>query len=137
MKAISIRQPWAQAIFVSGKDIENRSWPTSVRGMIAIHAAKTADDDEYFRFILSRQLSNVNKLDRGAAARLPKGAIIGVVELIDCVTASGSFWFEGPYGFVLSNPKLISPIPLRGTVQFFDVSSDVKLQINGQLNALE
>lgn len=27
MYAISVRQPWAWAVFAAGKDVENRSWP--------------------------------------------------------------------------------------------------------------
>ena len=38
MKALTIRQPWAWAIIFDGKDVENRSWNTSYRGDLAIHA---------------------------------------------------------------------------------------------------
>ena len=33
MKALSVKQPWAWAIF-HGKDVENRDWPTNVRGPV-------------------------------------------------------------------------------------------------------
>src|SRR4051812_38769522 len=39
MKALTIKQPWAKLIFEGGKDIENRSWPTGVRGRVAIHTS--------------------------------------------------------------------------------------------------
>lgn len=39
MKALTIRQPWAWAIFTQGKDIENRDWTTRLRGRVAIDAA--------------------------------------------------------------------------------------------------
>jgi len=43
------------------------------------------------------------------------GAIIGVVDLVDVVQSSESRWFEGKYGFILSNPRALSrPIPCRG-----------------------
>lgn len=38
MKALTIRQPWAQLIAIGAKQIETRSWPTKHRGRIAIHA---------------------------------------------------------------------------------------------------
>jgi hypothetical protein len=38
VKALTIRQPWAWAIIYAGKNIENRSWNTKLRGTIAIHA---------------------------------------------------------------------------------------------------
>jgi hypothetical protein len=41
MKAISIRAPWAWAILHAGKDVENRTWPTNVRGTVAIHASNS------------------------------------------------------------------------------------------------
>lgn len=34
MIALSIRQPWAWHILHSGKDIENRDWPTKFRGRV-------------------------------------------------------------------------------------------------------
>ncbi|MEU0468957.1 ASCH domain-containing protein [Amycolatopsis sp. NPDC006131] len=39
MKAITVRQPWAWAIAKGYKPIENRTWSTDHRGLIAIHAA--------------------------------------------------------------------------------------------------
>jgi hypothetical protein len=35
---LTVRQPWASAIFHAGKDIENRVWPTDYRGRLWIHA---------------------------------------------------------------------------------------------------
>lgn len=40
MKALTVRQPWASLIAIGAKRIETRSWRTSFRGPIAIHAAK-------------------------------------------------------------------------------------------------
>ena len=49
------------------------------------------------------------------------GILLGMVEMFDCVTWSDSEWFNGPYGFLLRNPKPIPFIPLRGKLGFFDV----------------
>lgn len=38
MKALSIRQPWAWLILHGGKDMENRSRRTHMRGRICVHA---------------------------------------------------------------------------------------------------
>ena len=38
MKAITLHQPWAELIAWHLKLVETRSWPTSYRGPIAIHA---------------------------------------------------------------------------------------------------
>jgi hypothetical protein len=39
MKAITIWQPWASLKACGAKEFETRSWATSYRGPIAIHAA--------------------------------------------------------------------------------------------------
>ena len=47
MRAITIRQPWAELILRGEKDVENRSWRTNHRGLLLIHAGLGADT-EYF-----------------------------------------------------------------------------------------
>ena len=47
MKAITVRPVWAWAIIYAGKNIENRSWRTHLRGPIAIHASKNITRSEY------------------------------------------------------------------------------------------
>jgi hypothetical protein len=39
MKALSVMQPWATLIALGAKHIETRSWATSHRGQLAIHAS--------------------------------------------------------------------------------------------------
>ena len=49
------------------------------------------------------------------------GALIGEVDIVDCVTRSESPWFVGRYGFVLKNPVLYDkPVPCRGALGFFE-----------------
>src|SRR5690348_17556570 len=40
MKALTLTQPWASLVAIGAKRIETRSWSTSYRGPLAIHAAK-------------------------------------------------------------------------------------------------
>ena len=40
MRALTLTQPWAEAVASGLKVWETRSWQTSYRGPIAIHAAK-------------------------------------------------------------------------------------------------
>jgi len=40
MRALSMTQPWATLVATGAKAIETRSWGTSYRGPLAIHAAK-------------------------------------------------------------------------------------------------
>lgn len=112
MKALSIRQPWAHLILHGGKDIENRSWPTNVRGRVLIHAGDQLDEDG-LAWLQGRGVPLPDEY--------PRGGIVGEVEIVDCVRDSVSEWFVGPFGFVLRNPK---PLPLRklkGRLYFFNV----------------
>lgn len=109
MKAITVRQPWAWAILYAGKNIENRSWRTHIRGPIAIHAAKRLTRSEYEAAIES--LPRRWRKEVPAFEEMTRSAIIGLVDLVDCVTESKSRWFGGEYGFALiAGPSSPAPI---------------------------
>lgn len=120
MKALTIRQPWPWLILHGGKCIENRTWPTRYRGPLAIHAAASMTRAEWYAalmFIRERGIKPPIEVGYEIPMRdeLELGAIIGTVEVVDCVTASPSPWFTGPYGLVLRNPvALTRPIPAKG-----------------------
>ena len=105
--ALSIRQPWAARILYGGKDIENRDWSTHQRGDIMIHAGKAWDD------------GFVDDWKDPLSEYMLRGGIVGIVEIVDCVTKSDSPWFVGKYGYVLRNPRPIPLIPCRGVLGFF------------------
>jgi hypothetical protein len=123
--ALSIRQPWASLILLAGKDIENRSWPTHTRGPILIHAAKSMTRREYLDamdfFDANGTCRIGHLLDSFEPDSLPRGGIIGSVNLVDCVYQSDSPWFQGPYGFVLRDQKPLPFVPFKGQLGFFDV----------------
>ena len=125
MKALSIRQPWAWLICKGYKDIENRGWTTDFRGRIYIHTGKKFDFDGW-NWLCGQQalLIGVDIEEWAKIAVFPDlGAIIGEVDLVDCVTKSSSIWFIGKYGFVLENAELFQkPIPYRGQLGLFEVS---------------
>lgn len=114
--ALSIKQPWAYAILHLGKDIENRTWNTEFRERFWIHAGKTFDHDGYFW--LQKQ-----GFDVPAMSALPKGGIVGSVDLVDCVEYSDSKWFFGPHGLVLRNPEECQFRPYRGQLGWFKVAA--------------
>jgi len=45
VKALTLYQPHATLAAIGAKKIETRSWPTSYRGPLAIHAAKKSPDE--------------------------------------------------------------------------------------------
>jgi hypothetical protein len=47
-------------------------------------------------------------------AILPTGGVVGIADIVDCVTRHRSRWFEGPYGFVLKNRRALPFVKWRG-----------------------
>lgn len=131
MRALTIRQPWAWAIF-NGKDIENRDWPTRFRGRVAIHAGKGMTDAEWKA---ARDYCKARGLVIPVPDVLLRGWVIGTVEIVDCVSSSDSPWFMGRYGFVLRNPQpLAIPQPAKGALGFWEPDEETQMAIKRQLN---
>ncbi|PVE25391.1 hypothetical protein DC522_05700 [Microvirga sp. KLBC 81] len=119
IKALSIKQPYPHHIFHNGKDVENRDWPTKGRGWFIIHAGVSKselDDDEM---------------------HLPRGGVVGMARIVDCVTKMDSPWFFGRYGFVLRDAFPLPLIPCRGQLGFFNLGPDTCRQIAALLAALQ
>ncbi len=68
MKALSIRQPWADLILRGRKTLELRTWTVKYRGPLAIHASQTVE----------RQTCLAHGLDPDLVTT---GAVIGIVDL--------------------------------------------------------
>ena len=113
MKALSIRQPWAWLIVHGGKDIENRTWKTNYRGPVLIHASKTFEGVGMVELIMGVPLPSV----------FARGGIIGMADLVDCVTESDSRWFAGPFGFVLQNARPLPFKAVRGRLGLFEAEA--------------
>lgn len=84
MKALTIWQPWAEAIATGAKRIETRSWPTNYRGPIAIHAAKKRVDEHLYLGAMSATQWHA-VLDGYRAGPLAFGAVIAIAILKDCL----------------------------------------------------
>jgi hypothetical protein len=131
-KAISIRQPWAHMILHEGKSVENRSWSTSFRGPVLLHAAKGMTRDEFWDGMctleaISRQDRETNNRRRAQIHQaMQRGGIVGIVDIVDCVADHPSPWFVGRYGFVLANPRPLPFVSCRGALGFFDVPDEAR-----------
>ncbi|NIB44853.1 ASCH domain-containing protein [Pseudomaricurvus alkylphenolicus] len=125
MKALSIRQPWAWLILHAGKDIENRTWHTNYTGPLLIHASKGCTQREYFEAAAFAKLAlddSLRPLTLPPLKELPRGAIVGQVEMVDCSRVTGSPWhMKDQWGFELENPVPMEPIPYKGQLGFFEV----------------
>ena len=121
MKAISIQQPWAWAIF-HGKPVENRTWSTSYRGPLLIHVGKKIDVRGWYEFL---KLWEPYGLPVPEPRAMERGGFIGIVDLIDCVHQHDSPWFFGPRGLVFANPRRIDFVPYPGKLGIFEVPEGV------------
>ncbi|MBE8712506.1 ASCH domain-containing protein [Sphingobacterium hungaricum] len=147
-KAISIKQPWASLIAHGIKDIENRTWPTKYRGTILIHVSSKSQ----FSVQLTDEQTKlaIPLLKTAIDGEMPFGAIIGKVDIVDCVINHGSIWAEKTpscsphhpkglpsvigkgrkdaiYNWVLANPVLFTnPIlNVKGKLSFWHVDDIV------------
>jgi len=148
MKALSLTQPHASLIAIGAKRIETRSWKTSYRGPLAIHAAK-GFPREARKFCLSDPFSRCLYTEGPyRATEIPIGCMIATCELVNCVEIVDGFYgvvggIQGPigeysdllteqersfgnysagrYAWILSNiVQLPTPIPARGALSLWE-----------------
>ncbi len=117
MKALSLKQPYAELILQGKKTIELRKWNTSFRGAFLIHASKHVDSGamQHFGF-----------------TELPVGCIVGKAVLQEVKKyfteeenlkdadkhLASSAW--GNYGFVLKDAQRVKEIPCKGALGFWE-----------------
>jgi hypothetical protein len=120
LRALSIRQPWAEAIMAGRKSIELRGWTTSYRGALMIHAGKTRP-----------HTTARNRAD----ASLFRGGYIGLVDLVEITLLDARDWdhyrsqhlaegaWPGPtHGWFLANPRrFATPVPAKGKLGLYIV----------------
>jgi hypothetical protein len=114
MKALSVHQPWPELIACGAKTIENRDWRTPYRGPLVIHASKNTinlDNDP--------RIKAYWKFEAGHF-----GVIYCLVELADVVPleeVADRPYAEGPYCWILANPRPIERVAYRGMPGIFNV----------------
>jgi hypothetical protein len=142
MKVLSVRQPWAWAIIHGGKDVENRVWETKHRGPLAIHAGKKFDfTREDWNNALSgaygetywKMAGGFNQ-SRPFPGDHPKGAIIGIVDIVDCIpdSACDNPWkAEGDnfWCWIVENPRPVEPLPMKGQLGLWTIPDDLLVEV--------
>ncbi len=118
MKALSMKQPWAELVLQGKKKIELRKWGTNFRGRFLIHASKNPDEEAMKEF---------------GFENLPCGFIVGEAELVDVVDykknkekfkedkelhLADESW--GNFGFILKNVKKLPQLACKGSLGFWD-----------------
>jgi hypothetical protein len=76
MRALSIRQPWAELILLGHKTIEVRSKRTNIRERVYIYAGRNRIEAEEEARIAAKF-----SID---ADGLPRGVLVGIVEIVGC-----------------------------------------------------
>jgi hypothetical protein len=104
MKALSIKQPWANLLASGEKTIETRLWPTAYRGPLLIVSSKTP------------------KIH-------PAGCALAIAELVDCrlmtksdEAAACCACYPGAFSWVMRDIRKIAVFPVRGKLGLYDVS---------------
>ncbi|MDR1884278.1 MAG: ASCH domain-containing protein [Prevotella sp.] len=139
MKAITLKQPWAYLVCAGIKPVENRKWRTHRRDRVLIHASANPKvnlmDLVCSGFFNEEQKKEVifNVQNAKRSGELNTGAIIGSVDIVDCVGASPdmtdcsgahpSIWAEPDcFHWVLENPFIFEnpAINVRGKLSFWE-----------------
>ncbi len=117
MKGLTILQPYAYLIATGSKFIENRTWSTTYRGPLLIHAGKSQS------MLMPEDVGD---------PRLVFGAIVAVAELVDCrryadlpAAMRAHEHAHGPWCWVLDHVQPVEPMPYRGAQGLFDVDASV------------
>lgn len=103
LKALSVRQPWANMIASGTKTIETRKWPTDYRGPLLIVSTKLPDIQ-------------------------PAGFAVAITNLVDCrrmaradEAAAGCPVYPGAFAWVLRGTQRVEPFPVRGQLGLYEV----------------
>lgn len=126
--ALTIKEPWLWAILHADKRVENRAYPPPAKAIgarIALHSSKSFDQGGA-EFLWSRHLA--------FPTGLPLGYIVGVATVRGFVQHSADPWFVGPFGWVLTDVRVLrEPILCRGMLGLWPVNEVMARRINEQL----
>lgn len=128
MRAISLHQPWATLIATGAKQYETRSWSTSYRGPLIIHAAKQYDEGAQRgpnRVHFIKAFLDANIVDY--RSQIPLGAYLCIVDLVDVVPTESIVnslpeqerafgdYSPGRFAWKLENVRVLpESVPARG-----------------------
>lgn len=173
MKCLSLWQPWASLLAAGVKRVETRGWYMRHRGPLLIHAAKkftNEQSDLCGETVFLKALhqagcvkpysgpSGILRSVIGGEIDLPLGAIVGRVDVADCILTDNVHWAEpgsdycrigmgggwqfpaterpfgdyspGRFAILCSNfTRFAEPIPYRGAQGLFDVPDEVVPEI--------
>ena len=144
MKVVSLTEPYATLIKEKTKKIETRSWKTTYRGELYIHASRTGIPKEYEE---NKELMNLVK-----NSNYPYGQIICKAKLVDCIKMTKDWieqikkenhqeylcgiYEEGRYAWILEDIEVLEqPIYAKGSLNIWNFNQDsMEKQVEEILN---
>jgi len=104
MKALSLKQPWANLIAEGKKTIETRKWSTKYRGDLVICSSLKPKIKPYGSALCMVELYNIEPMRQ----EHEKEACIGI--------------YKGAYSWFLRNLRKIDPVfPIHGQLGIYDL----------------
>lgn len=110
-RALSVKQPWANLIASGKKTLEIRSWSVAYRGPLLICASRKPAIEPFGCAVCLVDLVDIVPFDR---SRLRES----------CLEA----WIPGRLGWVLKNPRIVEPFPVKGRLHTYLVEAELKFR---------
>ena len=135
MKALTLHQPWATLVARGIKQVETRSWSTTYRGQLAIHASvrqpaiwwQEMVRDDPWCWMLEHHCERVTRNKRSRVEWVgPLGAVVATCDLVDvvpverCKIGDGSSGQTG-WGYRPGNP--VNPVICSDQLPYGDFGS--------------
>src|ERR1700691_5449786 len=147
VKALTLTQPWATLVAIGAKRIETRSWSTSYRGPLAIHAAKGfpgwakefGKSTECYEALRKYSTADDERRFLSGGLAYPLGVVLATCRIAACVKTekllserpyapdmteqekSFGDYSEGRWGWMLADVKrLPEPIPAKGALGLWE-----------------
>lgn len=141
MKALTIRDPWAELIARGVKPVENRKAGTGYRGPLAIHVSRTLDTPATVRRDVVNALGSTTDERLTARATMDEhaGLVIAVADLVDVHESDGICcgpWAQHRYDgrvsvqymrhLVLANVRRLAwPVAARGALGLWNIEDEL------------
>ncbi len=159
MRALTVYQPWADAIMWRGKCVENRTWspPAGIEDeRIAIHAAWSERSDkelEELEWIAKRSTGVAVQSNRmSLLCGIPRGCVVGTCRVVAVVRTRADTgdaivqklrpdaeiphptlwmpWWAGDIGWILGDVVPIQPpIPTRGAQRVWKLPGHIERRL--------
>ncbi|MFV2172406.1 hypothetical protein ACFHW2_11510 [Actinomadura sp. LOL_016] len=147
-RGLTLRQPWAFAVAHAGKRIENRTWTTHYRGLVAIHAGASTGTRHEAESAVTRvaERSGLTEEQVQAGMRV-RSAILAVARLTDVCSGSlrtgynspplcdcGPWAVNGQRHLVLTDVHVLSrPEPCRGALGLWHLPQETGALVRDQM----